>query len=178
VPHDRGLAGHSDADVLLHAICDALLGAAAMGDIGAMFPDSDPRYAGISSRRLLGQVVERLAAAGYSVVNVDATVVAQVPRLAPYIGAMREVIATEIGVGPGRVNVKATTTERMGFTGREEGIADSATWCGRPFGALQADVGGAFAAVGGHRRAVGEYQRVIPKQGPGHLPEHRVFRRP
>lgn len=123
VPHDRGLAGHSDADVLLHAICDALLGAAAMGDIGAMFPDSDPRYAGISSRRLLGQVVERLAAAGYSVVNVDATVVAQVPRLAPYIGAMREVIATEIGVGPGRVNVKATTTERMGFTGREEGIA-------------------------------------------------------
>lgn len=123
VRHERGLAGHSDADVLLHAICDALLGAAAMGDIGAMFSDSDPRYAGISSRRLLAQVVERLAAAGYSVVNVDATVVAQVPRLAPYIGAMREVIATEIGVAPGRVNVKATTTERMGFTGREEGIA-------------------------------------------------------
>ena len=123
VPHDRGLAGHSDADVLLHAICDALLGAAAMGDIGAMFPDSDPRYAGISSRRLLGQVVERLAASGYGVVNVDATVVAQAPRLAPYIDAMREAIATEIGVAPGRVNVKATTTERMGFTGRGEGIA-------------------------------------------------------
>lgn len=123
VPHDRGLAGHSDADVLLHAVCDALLGAAAMGDIGAMFPDSDPRYAGISSRRLLAQVVKHLAAVGYSVVNVDATVVAQVPRLAPYIDAMREAIATEIGVAPGRVNIKATTTERMGFTGREEGIA-------------------------------------------------------
>ncbi len=123
VPHDRGLAGHSDADVLLHAVCDALLGAAAMGDIGAMFPDSDRRYAGISSRRLLGQVVERLAASGYGVVNVDATVVAQAPRLAPYIDAMREAIATEIGVAPGRVNVKATTTERMGFTGRGEGIA-------------------------------------------------------
>src|SRR5690606_219654 len=94
-----------------------------MGDIGAMFPDSDPRYSGISSRRLLGQVIERLTAAGYSVVNVDATVVAQAPRLAPYIGAMRETIATEIGVAPGRINVKATTTERMGFTGREEGIA-------------------------------------------------------
>ena len=126
IPHERGLAGHSDADVLLHAICDALLGAAALGDIGRHFPDSDPRYAGIDSRVLLREVAALLAREGYQVGNLDATVIAQRPRLAPFIDAMRDNIASDLGVAQGQVNIKATTTERLGFCGREEGIASQA----------------------------------------------------
>ena len=123
IPHARGLAGHSDADVLLHAICDALLGAAALGDIGAMFPDDDERYRNISSRKLLTSVAGRLLAGGFSIMNVDATLVAQVPKFSPYIGEMRANIAEDCTLSASRVNVKATTTEGMGFTGRREGIA-------------------------------------------------------
>lgn len=126
IPHDRGLLGHSDADVLLHAICDALLGAAALGDIGKHFPDSDPRYKGIDSRKLLRHVVELLDGRGWKVGNVDATIIAQAPKMAPHIATMREHIAEEIGIAADQVNVKATTTERLGFTGREEGIAAEA----------------------------------------------------
>lgn len=123
VPHDQGLAAHSDGDVVIHALCDALLGAAGLGDIGRHFPDDDAQYAGIDSRILLRCVMESLRAAGLSVHNADVTVVAQRPRLAAHIGAMREVLAADLGCTPARVNVKATTTERMGFTGRGEGIA-------------------------------------------------------
>lgn len=126
VPHAMGLAGHSDADVLLHALCDALLGAAGLGDIGGMFPDDDENWRDADSRSLLRAVIERLAAQRYAVVNVDATVIAQVPRLSPHVGAMRENIAADCGIDADCVNVKATTTERMGFTGREEGIASHA----------------------------------------------------
>ncbi len=126
IPHERGLAGHSDADVLLHAICDALLGAAALGDIGRHFPDTDPRYAGIDSRLLLREVTALVARHGYQVVNLDATVIAQRPRLAPFIETMRDNIASDLGMTPGYVNIKATTTERLGFCGREEGIASQA----------------------------------------------------
>jgi len=126
IAHDRGLAGHSDADVLLHAICDALLGAAALGDLGSHFPDSDPKYRGIDSRVLLRQVAAQLAGLRLQVVNVDATVVAQAPRLAPHVPQMVANIAADLGLRPGQVNVKATTTERLGFAGREEGIAATA----------------------------------------------------
>ena len=126
IPNDRGLLGHSDADVLLHAICDALLGAAALGDIGQHFPDSDPRYKGIDSRKLLRHVAELLDGRGWKVGNVDATIIAQAPKMAPHIAAMREHIAEDIGVAAEQVNVKATTTERLGFTGRKEGIAAEA----------------------------------------------------
>jgi 2-C-methyl-D-erythritol 2,4-cyclodiphosphate synthase len=126
IPHDRGLLGHSDADVLLHAICDALLGAAALGDIGKHFPDSDPRYKGIDSRELLRHVGGLLDGHGWRVGNVDATIIAQAPKMAPHIAAMREHIAEDIGIAADQVNVKATTTERLGFTGREEGIAAEA----------------------------------------------------
>lgn len=126
IPHDKGLAGHSDADVLLHAICDALLGAAGLGDIGRHFPDDDPRYKNIDSRVLLRHVVDRLRAKKLSVSNIDCTVIAQAPRLAPHIEAMRENIARDLDVLRERVNVKATTTERLGFTGRGEGIAAQA----------------------------------------------------
>jgi 2-C-methyl-D-erythritol 2,4-cyclodiphosphate synthase len=126
ISFDRGLLGHSDADVLLHAICDALLGAAALGDIGKHFPDSDPRYRGIDSRKLLRHVAELLDGCGWSVGNVDATIIAQAPRMAPHIAAMRGHIAEDIGIAVEQVNVKATTTERLGFTGREEGIAAEA----------------------------------------------------
>ena len=122
IPHDKGLLGHSDADVLLHAICDALIGAAALGDIGKHFPDTDPRYAGIDSRKLLREVVLFLQSRGYRVVNVDSTVIAQAPKLAPYILAMRENIAADLGVAVGDVNVKAKTAERMGAVGRGEGM--------------------------------------------------------
>lgn len=121
--HPTGLLGHSDADVLTHAVMDALLGAAALGDIGQMFPDSDPRYAGADSLALLEQVTARLCSAGYRVGNVDATVIAQKPKLAAYIPQMRENLARVMGVDPGQVSVKATTEEHLGFTGREEGIA-------------------------------------------------------
>jgi 2-C-methyl-D-erythritol 2,4-cyclodiphosphate synthase len=126
IPHEKGLKGHSDADVLLHAICDALLGAAALGDIGKHFPDTDPRFKGIDSRELLRHVIRLLKEKGYGVVNVDGTVIAEAPKLAPHITAMRENIAADMGIGVDQVNVKATTSERLGFTGRGEGIAAEA----------------------------------------------------
>jgi 2-C-methyl-D-erythritol 2,4-cyclodiphosphate synthase len=126
IPHSLGLAGHSDADVLLHAICDALLGAAALGDIGRHFPDSDSRYKGIDSRELLRETARLIGDKGWRVSNLDATIIAQAPKMAPHIPAMAEHIAADLGVEAGRVNVKATTTERLGFTGRGEGIAAEA----------------------------------------------------
>jgi 2-C-methyl-D-erythritol 2,4-cyclodiphosphate synthase len=126
IPHDKGLQGHSDADVLLHAVCDALLGAAALGDIGKHFPNTDVQYQGIDSRRLLRHVAGLLQQHGYAVVNVDATVIAEAPKLAPYIDQMCSNIAADLGIEVDRVNVKATTSERLGFTGRGEGIAAEA----------------------------------------------------
>jgi 2-C-methyl-D-erythritol 2,4-cyclodiphosphate synthase len=126
IPHPVGLLGHSDADVLLHAICDALLGAAALGDIGRHFPDSDPRYQGIDSRKLLRQVANLLAQNGWQTGNVDATIIAQTPKMAPHIPDMCANIAADLGLAVDAVNVKATTTERLGFTGRGEGIAAEA----------------------------------------------------
>lgn len=123
IPHSRGLAAHSDGDVLLHALCDALLGAAALGDIGYHFPDADPHYEGIDSRWLLRQVLEKVQAQGVRISNTDLTLVAQAPRLAPYISAMQQNIAEDLQLDPKRVNVKATTSEHLGFTGRGEGIA-------------------------------------------------------
>jgi 2-C-methyl-D-erythritol 2,4-cyclodiphosphate synthase len=123
IPFEQGLAGHSDADVLLHAIADALLGAAGLGDIGRHFPDTDPAYKDADSRKLLRETVARVRAAGYAVGNVDATIVAQAPRMAPHIPAMTANIAADLGVSAERVNVKAKTTERLGFVGRGEGIA-------------------------------------------------------
>ena len=127
IEHEVGLLGHSDADVLLHAISDALLGAAALGDIGKHFPDKDPQYKGISSLILLTHVGRLLCEHGYAVGNIDATIVAQAPKLAPYIIPMRECIASVMGIGISQVSVKATTTEKLGFTGREEGISAYAT---------------------------------------------------
>lgn len=126
IPHDKGLKGHSDADVLLHAICDALLGAAALGDIGKHFPDTDARYRGIDSRELLRHVAALLKEKGYGVSNVDATVIAEAPRLAQHVPVMCANIAADLGVAPDCVNVKATTTEKLGFAGRGEGIAAEA----------------------------------------------------
>ncbi|HSP00162.1 MAG TPA: 2-C-methyl-D-erythritol 2,4-cyclodiphosphate synthase [Thioalkalivibrio sp.] len=123
IPHSKAFAAHSDGDVLIHALCDALLGAAALGDIGRHFPDTDPAYQGADSRVLLRRVVELLWMSGYRVGNVDATIIAQAPRMAPHIEAMGANLAEDLGVGIDQVNVKATTTERLGFTGREEGIA-------------------------------------------------------
>ena len=126
VPFDKGLAGHSDADVLIHAVCDALLGAAGLGDIGAHFPDTDPRYKDIDSRELLREVGRLLGRERQRVINVDATVIAQSPRLASHIPAMRANLASDIGISLGAVNIKAKSTERLGFTGRGEGIAAEA----------------------------------------------------
>lgn len=126
IAHPLGLAGHSDADVLIHALCDALLGAAGMGDIGRHFPDSDARYKGIDSRELLRHVVVLLSEAGWGVGNVDSTIIAQAPKMAPHIPAMRANLAADLGIAEAAVNIKATTTERLGFTGREEGIAAEA----------------------------------------------------
>ena len=126
IPYEKGLAGHSDADVLIHALCDALLGAAGLGDIGAHFPDSDARYKDISSRKLLVEVRKLLDGRGLRVVNVDATVIAQAPKLAPHIAAMRANLAADLGVAREAVNIKAKTTERLGFVGRGEGIAAEA----------------------------------------------------
>ena len=123
LPFEKGLLGHSDADVLAHAISDALLGAAALGDIGRMFPDSVPAYKDADSLLLLGKVAERLRSYGWKIANVDATVIAQKPKLAPYIDRMRDGIAEVLGGAKEQVNVKATTEERLGFTGREEGIS-------------------------------------------------------
>ncbi|MGZ5038229.1 MAG: 2-C-methyl-D-erythritol 2,4-cyclodiphosphate synthase [Usitatibacter sp.] len=126
IAHDKGLLGHSDADVLLHAICDALLGAAALGDIGRHFPDSDAKYKGIDSRELLRRVAALLRDRGLRVVNVDATIVAEAPRMAPHTAAMVANIAADLAVARNCVNVKATTTEKLGFAGRGEGIAAQA----------------------------------------------------
>ncbi len=123
IPFEFGLLGHSDADVLTHAICDALLGAAGLGDIGVHFPDSDERYRGIDSLRLLAEVVRLVAAAGYTAVNVDATVIAERPKLMPHIPAMREAIGGVLGLPADRIGLKATTTEGLGAIGRREGIA-------------------------------------------------------
>ena len=127
IPFERGLKGHSDADALLHAICDAVLGALGEGDIGAHFPDTDPRYKDADSRILLRTIWQRAVAEGYSLGNVDATVVAESPRLAPYIRQMTANIASDLGAAIEQVNVKATTTEGLGFAGRGEGIAALAT---------------------------------------------------
>ena len=126
IPFDRGLAGHSDADVLLHAICDALLGAAGLGDIGTHFPDTDPRYKGIDSRKLVREVARLLGANELRVVNIDSTIIAQAPKMAPHIPRMRENIAADLGIGVRLVNVKAKTAERLGSLGRGEGIAAEA----------------------------------------------------
>ena len=123
IPFERGLAAHSDGDVLIHALCDALLGAAALGDIGRHFPDTDSRYENADSRALLRSVVSKLAEQSLHVGNVDVTVVAERPKLAPHIPTMRENLAADLGIALDRVNVKATTTEGMGYTGRGEGIA-------------------------------------------------------
>ncbi len=126
IPYEMGLFGHSDADVLLHAVMDALLGAAALGDIGLHFPDTDEAYRGISSMKLLGRVGAMLAQAGYSVGNIDVTIIAQEPKLRPYISQMEENMARALGISRTRVSVKATTEERLGFTGRREGISAQA----------------------------------------------------
>jgi 2-C-methyl-D-erythritol 2,4-cyclodiphosphate synthase len=123
IEHDQGVIAHSDGDVALHALCDALLGAAGLGDIGGMFPDTDPRFAGADSRALLRQVVARLAAGGMRVANADLTVIAQAPRLGPHLAEMRARVAADLGIAAERVNVKATTTERLGYIGRGEGLA-------------------------------------------------------
>ncbi len=123
IPHTHGLEAHSDGDVLIHAICDALLGAAGWWDIGHHFPDDDMAFAGIDSRILLRRVYDDLTAAGWQVSNVDSTVVAQVPKLAPYVPQMRELLATDLHIDSSAINIKATTTEKLGFVGRQEGIA-------------------------------------------------------
>ena len=123
IPHHKGLQGHSDADVLIHAICDALLGAAALGDIGRHFPDADAQFKNIDSRILLRHVCEMLEDNGYGVGNVDATIIAQAPKLAGYIPKMVEYLADDLRVDQNQINIKATTTEKLGFIGREEGIA-------------------------------------------------------
>jgi 2-C-methyl-D-erythritol 2,4-cyclodiphosphate synthase len=124
IPYEKGLEGHSDADVLLHAICDALLGAAALGDIGRHFPDADPAYKDADSRMLLREVRKRVSS--YRIVNIDATILAQAPRMAPHVPRMIANIAADLGIAPGAVNIKATTTEHLGFIGRVEGIAAQA----------------------------------------------------
>ena len=123
IPYHLGLLGHSDADVLTHAVMDSLLGAAALGDIGKLFPDTDEAFRGISSLKLLAVVRDRIRDAGYAVENIDATVIAQRPKLSPYIGEMRQTLADVLGLSLDRVSIKATTEERLGFTGREEGIS-------------------------------------------------------
>ena len=127
IPHTKGCVAHSDGDVLIHALCDALLGALALGDIGHHFPDTSDEYAGIDSKILLSRVVAMIRDRGWEIVNVDNTLLAQKPKIAPYILQMRQTLAEVMGITPDRVSVKATTTERLGFTGREEGIAAYAT---------------------------------------------------
>ena len=126
VPYEKGLLGHSDADVALHALMDALLGAAGKGDIGKHFPDTDDKYEGADSRRLLRVVVEMLQKDGWQVNNADVTIIAQRPKLAPFIATMRQLVASDLGITEDAVNIKATTTEKLGFTGRGEGIAAEA----------------------------------------------------
>lgn len=155
IPYEKGLLGHSDADVLLHAIMDALLGAAALGDIGKHFPDSDPAYKGISSILLLEKVGELLTGEGYFVGNIDATIIAQAPKMRPYIDQMRENIAKALDVDVSCINVKATTEEGLGFTGTGEGISAQAICmltspADLPFG----QVGGGCAGCGGCSREI------------------------
>ncbi len=126
VPYERGLKAHSDGDVALHALCDALLGAAALGDIGQHFPPTEDRWANADSMDLLRRVIEMLTSAGWRVVNMDVTIVCERPRIAPHVSAMRDTVATALGLSPGAVSVKATTTEKLGFCGRGEGITASA----------------------------------------------------
>lgn len=126
IAFDKGLEGHSDGDVLLHAICDALLGAAGLGDIGQHYPDSDASFSGVDSRKLLRDVARKLEQRALKVVNIDATIIAQAPRMAPHIPRMTGNIASDLGVAPAAINIKATTTEQLGFTGRGEGIAATA----------------------------------------------------
>lgn len=126
IPHASGLLGHSDADVLLHAITDAILGAAGLGDIGRHFPDTDARFAGADSRALLRETCRRVADAGYAVGNVDATIIAQAPKMAPHIARMAANIAADLDIDAGQVNIKAKTNEKLGFVGREEGVAADA----------------------------------------------------
>ncbi len=139
IASDRGLVAHSDGDVVLHALIDALLGAAALGDIGGLFPDTDARWRDADSRDLLARALQRVRDKAFSVGNVDITVIAQTPRLAGYIEAMRNVIAEDLGVGIGDINVKATTTERLGYIGREEGIACHAVVLLNPVGGVEGD---------------------------------------
>jgi len=127
VPHHKGAVGHSDADVLLHAICDALLGAACLGDIGVHFPDTDERYKGADSKLLLKDCVNLVSREGYTIVNIDSTLCLQEPKVKPYIQQMQETIAAIAGIGTRDISIKATTTERMGFVGREEGVVAYAT---------------------------------------------------
>lgn len=126
IPHSRGLLGHSDADVLLHAVTDALFGAAGLGDIGRHFPDTDERFEGADSRILLREAMKRVRERGYAVVNLDATIIAQAPKMAPHIGAMRANVAADLGIDISQVNIKAKTNEKLGFLGREEGITAEA----------------------------------------------------
>ncbi|MZH04067.1 MAG: 2-C-methyl-D-erythritol 2,4-cyclodiphosphate synthase [Nitrospinae bacterium] len=123
IPHSTGLDGHSDADALLHALCDALLGAVGAGDIGSHFPDTDPKWKGISSLVLLEQVTANCRDKGFEIVNIDTIIVAQKPKLAPFLPEMKKNMAQAMGIGIGQINIKATTTEKLGFTGKEEGIA-------------------------------------------------------
>ncbi|MBT3428374.1 MAG: 2-C-methyl-D-erythritol 2,4-cyclodiphosphate synthase [Gammaproteobacteria bacterium] len=132
IPFDRAIIAHSDGDVLIHALCDAILGALAIGDIGSHFPDSDAAYTGIDSRKLLVNVAERARSMGYIVANADTTAIAERPKLAPFVEQIRAVLATDLAVDPGCVSVKATTTERLGFIGRGEGIAAQAIVLLRP----------------------------------------------
>ena len=134
IAYEKGLAGHSDADVLLHAITDALLGAAALGDIGRHFPDDDPKFRGADSRLLLRVAVTRVRAAGFLPVNIDCTIIAEKPKMAPHVAAMAANIAADCGIAAGAVNVKAKSTERLGFTGRGEGIAAEAVALVEKFG--------------------------------------------
>jgi 2-C-methyl-D-erythritol 2,4-cyclodiphosphate synthase len=126
IPFDRGLEGHSDADVLIHAVCDALLGAAGLGDIGRHFPDTDSQYKDVDSRTLLREVGRKVRAAGYRIANLDATIIAQAPKMAPHAAAMVANLSADLGLKPGQVNVKAKTAERLGAIGRGEGIAAEA----------------------------------------------------
>lgn len=123
IPFHKGLVAHSDGDVLIHALCDALLGACALGDIGRHFPDTDPQYKGIDSRQLLRHVIALVNKQGWQLTNMDATIIAQAPKMAPYIEQMRELLTKDMQVKLEQINIKATTTEKLGFTGREEGIA-------------------------------------------------------
>lgn len=148
VPHELGLLGHSDADVLVHAIMDALLGAAALGDIGKHFPDTDPQYAGISSMKLLKAVRGKLEESGYVIENIDATVVAQRPKLRPYIEQMEQNVADTLGIAKEQVNIKATTEEGLGFTGRKEGIAAQAVCSLTGFYEGSTPVGGSGRCTG------------------------------